>query len=767
MFFATGYRQTAGRGDRLTYRLRAMLLCALLTAQQASVALAADTKTNPDCLVPAGEAATGSVNNMEDLPGGGVLISAENGLFRYDSAQAHLVPVGDAATGAVSNMYDLPGGGVLIGAQNGWFRYDPAQAHLVPVGDAATGGASNMHDLPGGGVLIGAQNGFFIAPALPLSTARVERETNLSGLPLRREVQIRVSFQHPCAPVSNRLGLTLTVSLDGAVHADAPVAIPYETPPAKDQAILSAPLEFDAPGHGTLQLRQGTTAIGMPIPISISGASFWERLVSAWQIVVVISGALYVAAFALLLLATRYTARAFTILNDAVWAKLVTWPFFLLRHIPAIQCWVLEPWFRNVRITTRRDSRFVDPPVSSNERDPASSSSLLGRLGEQPRLWLQGRSGMGKTSIFAAWERAYFASPDATTLRAAARRHGFILVMLPVRHFAAVPPPDANKPETWVLEAVRRRLEQFGLATEDLGLVKAMLNSGQIALAMDGMNEADRDTALAAFARQFPRVRILVTSQGAGNETWEVWRLPETIDALRDQLLIMWLGEEAGAALSRRIIAESLSETIASGYDLALVRDLAGADPEHTALPRDRVALYRAMLARVQDSQGRTLRLEGLKHLAWTMVTQRRREIMPDDEKLLSADVLSALDREGLRIVRRIGKVYEFRHDQMRAFLAALWLSEEMPNIDAAQKTAVDGGAFSINERDQEELWRFLASLTSSEDKLKELWTFASDDPRMRGVLIDAVQAEADKLDITLVRRVRRRPTRKAADAAA
>jgi hypothetical protein len=256
-----------------------------------------------------------------------------------------------------------------------------------------------------------------------------------------------------------------------------------------------------------------------------------------------------------------------------------------------------------------------------------------------------------------------------------------------------------------------------------------------------------------------------VTSQGAGNETWEVWRLPETIDALRDQLLIMWLGEEAGAALSRRIIAEGLSETIASGYDLALVRDLAGADPEHTALPSDRVALYRAMLTRVQDTQGRTLRLEGLKHLAWTMVTQRRREITPDDEKLLSAGVLSALDREGIRIVRRIGKVYEFRHDQMRAFLAALWLSEEMPNIDAAQKAAVDGGAFSINERDQEELWRFLASLTSSEDKLKELWTFAGDDPKTRGMLIDAVQAEADKLDITLVRRVRRRRTRKAADA--
>jgi len=110
-----------------------------------------------------------------------------------------------------------------------------------------------------------------------------------------------------------------------------------------------------------------------------------------------------------------------------------------------------------------------------------------------------------------------------------------------LRYFAAVPPPDANKPETWVSEAVRRRFEQFGLATEDLGLIKAMLNAGHIAIALDGMNEADRDVALTAFALQFPRVRILVTSQGGGNETWESWRLPETIDALRDQLLEMWL----------------------------------------------------------------------------------------------------------------------------------------------------------------------------------------------------------------------------------
>jgi hypothetical protein len=36
-------------------------------------------------------------------------------------------------------MHDLFGGGVLIDAEKGWFRYDPAQARLLPAGDAATG----------------------------------------------------------------------------------------------------------------------------------------------------------------------------------------------------------------------------------------------------------------------------------------------------------------------------------------------------------------------------------------------------------------------------------------------------------------------------------------------------------------------------------------------------------------------------------------------------------------------------------------------------
>jgi len=285
-----------------------------------------------------------------------------------------------------------------------------------------------------------------------------------------------------------------------------------------------------------------------------------------------------------------------------------------------------------------------------------------------------------------------------------------------------------------------------------------MLRGGHIALAFDGTNEADREAALSVFASQFPRVPLLATSEStATGEHWETWHLPEDVSELGEGLLKLWLGAEKGASLARRIVAKGLSDTIVSGYDLGLIAELAGADPDHTPLPRNRIALYQAMLGRTTASDGQPMRLEGLKQLAWTMVTQRRREISSDDVKLLGAGNLRALTKEGIRIVRPVGATHEFRHDQMRAFLAALWLFEEQPNMPALEKASTDGGAFALNRGDQEELWQFLAALLTSAEDVKELWWFANEDPEAHAILLAALLAEADERRITLVRTPRRR----------
>jgi hypothetical protein len=378
--------------------------------------------------------------------------------------------------------------------------------------------------------------------------------------------------------------------------------------------------------------------------------------------------------------------------------------------------------------------RVAGAPVRLRPANPSGTQRALGLFSMRTR----------RAERVVGTVRWHFVARDIRSLNAAVRRYGFILITLPLRHYAALPVPDANRPEYWVLEIVRRRFEQLGFTMRDLGVVDAFLKAGHIALALDGTNEVDRDLALVAFASQFPQTRLLVTSEAipqsvAGNERWEVWELPANIGGMRDGLLRLWLGAEPGAILSRRITAEGLSGAVVSGDDLRLLADLAAMDTENAALPSDRVALYRAMLARAIGPDSQPLALEGLKQLAWTMIMQRRRRIVPDDEKVLSVGMISALGREGLRIVRSVGAEHEFRHDQMRAFLAALWLVEETPTLPALQKTATDAGAFALNRRDQEELWGFVAQLLAPAD-IETMWRFASEDSEC-GILVRALQA--------------------------
>jgi len=90
-------------------------------------------------------------------------------------------------------------------------------------------------------------------------------------------------------------------------------------------------------------------------------------------------------------------------------------------------------------------------------------------------------------------------------------------------------------------------------------------------------------------------------------------------------------------------------------------------------------------------------------------------------------------------------------------------LVEETPNLPALQKTAADAGAFGLNRRDQEELWSFVAPLLTSNADLEGLWHFANDDPVERAILLAALQAEADKRGVTLVRVAQQRDLETAA----
>lgn len=705
-----------------------------------------------------------------------LLGGSSSGVFRYDLRNKVLSSVGGTDLSRSSRysfgyapmfMQDLTSGSVLIGSPRGIFVYDDYRAEVRPARGADPGGVWSMAGLLRGGALLATERGLYVVREHPMADGTVEHALANSGLPqLPRGQEIGLLLLHPCASSANDLELVVSaVDPSGQRRASTRARLADGLEPGWGRAHLSANVVLDQAGDWTLELMQGSTRVGDPVQVTVGGppawSVIWEWMATYWRGIVAAASVAYAIAFVALMAASRRSVVAFRVLNDAVWARLLTWPFFLLRHVPAVQRWVLEPWFQAIRgsLTEHGRGLYLDPPVISSDGRSLSGSLLLGRLKETRRIWMQGRTGMGKSAVFAAWERLYFGCP---TLADAAARYGAILVMLPVRHYAGLEPPDRTMPEDWLIESVRRRFEEFGFDV-DRFLVVAMLKAGHIAVVLDGTNEADRDLSLTTFARQFSGVAMLVTSQVGGGDGWEEWRLPEDVGTLRRGLLALWLGENAGAILERRLSSEVGIQASLSGYDLRLVADLAAKDPQETPLPEGRLGLYRAVLTRVVRDDGEVPDLTRLRQLALEMLLTGRRDFSDAEGAELGAGVLGALSREGMRVVRRTGSLWEFRHDQMRAFLASQALVEDTPTLAHMIARMEEGRVFALPSAEQEALWAFVVELVRPDDSIAGLWDYAQQDPKDRGLLQAALQREADERGIALIRATRRPSQRKKA----
>jgi hypothetical protein len=706
-------------------------------------------------VIPTNTPDTGDIRKVHTLAGGGALIITAGGVFHFDEASHKMEAVGYANMGNVSDVLDLPGDGILINGFEGWFRFDLALHRLLPAGNIGMRPVISTRNLPGGWLLIDTGINLLKVPPVPLSGAIIEPLSKFDEwVPQNEARQIQVRFHHPCALMAEEMALLMTVSRQGdkkTAKQSSAIRIDWATREA-DMVTLMGIATFNKPGKWIVEFHQLDALVGEPFTFELGGPTFWERLAAAWQWVVAGLAAVHIMLFAALLWMSHRSLAALRILVDSAWnARLLTWPFFLMRHVPAVQRWVLEPWFQNVR-RSMADSRLVyfDPPAWGPHGRVVNASTLLDELSTRRRVWLQGRTGMGKSTVFTAWARAYFGDLDCATLANAARKHGFILVMLPVRHYAAIDPPEPKNPESWVIETIRRRFEQFGVVLEDVGMLKAMLRAGNIAIALDGTNEADRSDAIIAFARQYTQVRIMATSQTDVGEGWDLWRLPADVNEQRAVLLRLWLGNEAGAVLEERLASDQ-SVAITSGYDLRLVADLAFHNPVGTPLPHGRSGLYRAVLRRATRGDGEPLDLLPLRRLAAKLIVEGRREFSFAEGQDLGEGVAAALSSDGVRVMRRVGRSWEFRHDQMRAFLAASSLAEDTPTLTQLVARIEEEKMLRLRRDDQEALWGFLADLLGDED-VKELWVYAQRNPGQRGLMQAALQRTADRRMIPLVR---------------
>ena len=331
------------------------------------------------------------------------------------------------------------------------------------------------------------------------------------------------------------------------------------------------------------------------------------------------------------------------------------------------------------------------------------STELAGALGPGRRVWLQGAAGMGKTVLVDRVVADWCAAGD---LGAGFARWGYVPLPIALRDFMGVEVSAA--PEAWLFDVAGRRLEAAGLRVEDGRLLRGMLTAGYWVLLLDGANEVDDKGAVQQFARRFPQVGMLVTSQAEpraeATGLYEVWRLPEDIRAATGPLLALYLGPERGAEVARRIEAAPIAGDIRSGYDVRLVADLVAAGTEPWALPATRVELYDAML----KPAGKDYPVADLCRVAWDCWVAMHRDLRPGDN--IPAALLEPLKRPGVRVVRaQDGGVWQFRHDQMRAYLAARWAGvEEVSPVDLFEATPA---IWRLARSEQQVVWEFFARL--------------------------------------------------------
>jgi hypothetical protein len=187
--------------------------------------------------------------------------------------------------------------------------------------------------------------------------------------------------------------------------------------------------------------------------------------------------------------------------------------------------------------------------------------------------------------------------------------------------------------------------------------------------------------------------------------------LPGDISGHAPALLRLWLGESAGTKLAKRVEQEGLLPHLVSGYDIRLIADIAGSNVDEATLPDDRVSLYRSVLTEALAGPEQTKQTEALKRIAWNLLVAGRRDLGAPEIQILGDHVVKTLQEGKARILRQMSTYLEFRHDQMRAFLAASFLVDESPNIEAMIERLADSDIWNRGRRDQEELWAFLCDL--------------------------------------------------------
>jgi hypothetical protein len=737
---------------------------------------------------------TGRISKVHDSAYG-LILSARNGLFRIENDK--VIRIGGETTGRVSLFFQTPTG-LLVGAENGVFRYD--QGGIVRVGGQLVGQIFGFHNVAIGlllrskrellyydgtralritseplgqiygiyesaaGSLIGASNGLFQLILQPLTDATMDLK-NASQLehssPSKIGILTQWEMNHPCATFADQFYLSVVAANEKDKNAEIAPAVGFQHKDGITSFQATVPVTHD----GKWKFHVVSTASGSEqhvgtlsreIEFVTPGTQGFPEWFARWRgVLAAASSAFWVILNLLVFVAAGYSVSAWRLATDEFWGKALIIQSLLIRHWRGAQLWVLNLYVRErCKVAGSRNFPYLPMPLVGPEEKIEDSDAVLQRLGVVRHLWVQGPTGMGKTTMFLHLRQCQFAGSKDTAFTIF-QRNNYILVPFEARRFP-VAPFDERGGSGWVVACVRSVLSESGLSLEDQSLLCAMLKRGTLAIAIDGLNEVAHGKSVSAFAAEFPSAPLFVTSHEPGEPPFEVWSLPSTIGEHIAALLKLYLGEQSGSSLENLLRQSGLIHHLSSGYDVRLVIELAKADPDGTNVPRDRLGLYRAAVAAAWPKGDN--RLEQLEAAAWKLMSERepnedKRRLRPDDDatKDLLEQLAAVQERSGrtIRLIRAAPPYYEFVHDQMNAYLAACGLVNRA-TIAAMIVELEETKVWQDGLEAQRTLWEFVAALLERQS-LEALWVFAGDDTR-RTLLGRALVERAEREGWTLTR---------------
>ncbi len=674
---------------------------------------------------------TGRISTFHKAPDGSILMGASY-IFRIHRNYA--VPddyaVSDVDSGPVAqdffDFYDV-GGEIFAASFVGLFRLDGDRAVLIS-SDEDTGPIRGLHDEQEGPLII-AERGLFRLTQTPWSEAHVTSPT-YTDISAGVGATFKWTINHPCAFALKNYDVRVapkTGSKIDDIHESV-------------SAIGRASTTFDVSATVTLvklanenykvQLwaSDDTSSVRLGGPVSVRvGWDFYDYAkyygkIGAWALAI-----LQTVVFVLLIVGARWSRMCWSLVTDPIWNKAGLWFYFVLRHVPFVQRWVMARWFDAIRQQTRMQPYL--PMTLTDERGDtaARTTDLLNPPRAWQRLWVQGNAGMGKTSLVLFLKAAFFADPKLDSLGKAFARFRCIPIIIPLREFrhAAL---DPTRPEEWVPSAARLAVSSFGLRFDDQNLFRSIIETGNYLLVLDGANEVEWNDEIELFARSASNVPLLITSQFTGSDFFMNWKLPREIADDVKPLLCLLLERVVGETVYDRIKDTPLLEALRSGYDVRLLADLVEDGGPSVALPTDRLGLYRLILDSIRLPDASPYPEEQLCKAAWDMWVAGERTL--EAGKQIAEDLVLPLLSESQKVLRIIdGQRFEFRHDQMRAYLAGRWAAEhEVRPISLFEsETAI----WRLSRKEQEEVWSFFAEMLVAKNlhSAADVWKWATRDP--------------------------------------